>query len=115
MKKIVCLQNIYIREKFIYAGSELCIEDDVASDLVKRGIAKFVEEKNSTNKSVEENANANDVAKNDEPATEDESADEVEITEGDEVNNPGIDNTETPVNDDDRPKRGRPPKRTGKN
>ena len=113
MKKIVCLQNIYIREKFIYAGSELCLEYDVASDLVKRGIAKFVEEKNSTN--VEENANADDGNKNDEPAAEDESTDDVEITEGDEVNNPGIDNTETPVNDDDRPKRGRPPKRTGKN
>ena len=83
MKKVVCLQNIYFEGRYISAGVEVGLPDEVASNWVKRGLAKFVSEETP----VSPNENSTTTTATD-PA-------------------------ETPVADDDRPKRGRPPKKNG--
>lgn len=45
MKKVVCLHNVYFEGRYIKAGIAASIPDDVASNWVKRGLAKpFAEE-----------------------------------------------------------------------
>lgn len=42
MKKVVCLQNVYFEGRYLNAGVDVGLPDEVASNWVKRGIAKFV-------------------------------------------------------------------------
>lgn len=42
MKKVVCLHNVYHDGRFITAGTDVGLPDDVARNWVERGLAKFV-------------------------------------------------------------------------
>ena len=49
MKKIVCLHNVYHEGRFITAGTDVGLPDDVARNWVERGLAKFVGEETPVN------------------------------------------------------------------
>lgn len=42
MKKVVCLHNVYHEGRYLSAGVDVALPDEVACNWVKRGIAKFV-------------------------------------------------------------------------
>lgn len=49
MKKIVCLRNVYHEGRFLSAGTDVGLPDDVARNWVERGLAKFVGEETPVN------------------------------------------------------------------
>lgn len=49
MKKIVCLHKVYHEGRFLYAGTDVGLPDDIARNLVERGLAKFVCEETPVN------------------------------------------------------------------
>ena len=49
MKKVVCLHNVYHDGRFITAGTDVGLPDDVARNWVERGLAKFVGEETPVN------------------------------------------------------------------
>ena len=132
MKKVVCLQNIYFEGRYISAGVEVGLPDEVASNWVKRGIAKFVGEETPVNPpalnteppvvNAEVPPVENPEANADLPPEVTPEGTGVVKFENDETpvspnenstTTTATDPAETPVADDDRPKRGRPPKKHG--
>jgi len=55
MKKIVCLQNVYFEGRFLSAGTDAALPDDVACNWVERGLAKFVGEETPVNPPAQDN------------------------------------------------------------
>ena len=49
MKKVVCLQNVYYEGRYLNAGVDVGLPDDVARNWVKRGLAKPVGEETPVN------------------------------------------------------------------
>ena len=136
MKKVVCLHNVYFEGRYIKAGIAASIPDDVARNWVKRGLAKPVAEETPVNPPavppVENTDEKGDLPpagtpvenpdeKNDFPpagTTEENAVVKQDFTT--EQSNSVIKENlttenekveETPVVDDDAPKRGRPPKK----
>lgn len=129
MKKVVCLQNVYFEGRYISAGVEVGLPDEVASNWVERGLAKFVGEETPVNPpalNTEPPVVNAEVPPVDKPEANADLPPEV-TPEGKGVVK--FENDETPVStnenstitpvtetlenhvaDDDRPKRGRPPK-----
>ena len=99
MKKVVCLHNVYHEGRYISAGGDVAIPDEVACNWVKRGLAKFIGEETPVNP----------------PAVPPEEKPEVKPEENAVVKNDFTTEKtaieETPVADEERPKRGRPPKK----
>lgn len=139
MKKVVCLHNVYYDGRFITAGTDVGLPDDVARNWVERGLAKFVSEETpvnppavppsqdnkedaatregaedfvrGSNAVTQESLTSSDISQDVPPDVPSEVKPEENsvikenlTTENDKVE-------ETPVVDDDAPKRGRPPKK----
>ena len=130
MKKIVCLQNVYFEGRFISAGEEVGLPDEVASNWVNRGLAKFVSEKTPVNPpalNTEPPVVNAEVPPVDKPEANADLPPEVTPEgkgvvkfENDETPvspnenaaaTPVTASAENPVADVDTPKRGRPPKK----
>lgn len=103
MKKIVCLQNVYFEGRFLSAGTDTALPDDVARNWVERGLAKFVGEETPVNPPavppVVKPAEKPEVKPEEKAVVKYDFATEIPKAE------------ETPVAVDDTPKRGRPPKK----
>lgn len=121
MKKVVCLQNIYFEGRYISAGVEVGLPDDVACNWVKCGLSKFVGEETPVNPPAVQPMEKPDENSDLPPEVTPEGKGVVKF-ENDETpvspnenstTTPATDPAETPVADDDRPKRGRPPKKNG--
>ena len=141
MKKVVCLQNVYFEGRFISAGISVDLPDDVACNWVKRGLSKFVGEETpvnppavppaqdnkedaATREGAEDFARGSNTVTLESSTSSDISQDvppdvpsEVKPEENSVVKQDFTTENEkveeTPVADDDRPKRGRPPKKNG--
>lgn len=138
MKKVVCLQNVYFEGRFISAGISVDLPDDVACNWVKRGLSKFVGEETPVNppavppvEKPDENSDLppevtpegkgvvkfeNDetpVSPNENSTTTPATATEENAVVKQDFTTENEKVEETPVADDDRPKRGRPPKKNG--
>lgn len=106
MKKVVCLHNVYHEGRYISAGVALSLLDEVACNLVKRGLAKFVGGEMPVNSLAAKPINV-DVPPKEKPEVKPE---EKEVVKNDfTTEKTAIE--ETPVADEERPKRGRPPKK----
>lgn len=99
MKKVVCLQNVYFEGRFLSAGVNVDLPDDVASNWVKRGLAKFVSGETLVNPPAVPPVEKPEVK------TEEKAVVKNDFT----TENPAIE--EIPVAVNDSPKRGRPPKK----
>lgn len=138
MKKVVCLQNVYYEGRYLNAGVDVGLPDDVARNWVKRGLAKPVGEETPVNppavppveKPVETSAvppeltpEGNGVVEfeNDEtPEVKPDEIAETPVSPNEEKGGlrydfttpiPATATEDTPVLEDDTPKRGRPPKK----
>lgn len=138
MKKVVCLQNVYYEGRYLNAGVDVGLPDDVARNWVKRGLAKFVGDETPVNppavppveKPVETSAvppeltpEGNGVVEfeNDEtPEVKPDEIAETPVSPNEEKGGlrydfttpiPATATEDTPVLEDDTPKRGRPPKK----
>lgn len=150
MKKVVCLQNVYFEERYLNAGVDVGLPDDVARNWVKRGLAKPVDDETPVNppavppveKPVETSAVPPEIktAENDElppeltpegkgvvefeddetPEVKPDEIAETPVSPNEENGGlrydfttpiPATDTEDTPVLEDDTPKRGRPPKK----
>jgi len=123
MKKIVCLQNVYFEGRFLSAGTDAALPDDVACNWVERGLAKFVGEETPVNPPAQDNKadaatsggaenlqHAGNVALSELPPSADISQDvPPDVTPVETPEEKAVE--KTPVMDDDVPKRGRPPKK----
>lgn len=129
MKKVVCLHNVYHEGRFITAGTDVGLPDDVARNWVERGLAKFVGEETPVNPPAvppvekpevkpEENAvvkqdftteQSNSVI-NENLTTEIPKPEENAVIK-DNLTTEKMAIEETPAAVDDTPKRGRPPKK----
>jgi hypothetical protein len=117
MKKIVCLQNIFVDGSFVLAGKEIVVSDEMAVNLVERNLVKYVGTKpeqkkdNETKSEVPVNGDDTEGYK----AGSNELADTSTTNFGNSCEPPKVseevtDAKTTPVIDDDQPRRGRPPK-----
>lgn len=134
MKKVVCLHNVYHDGRFITAGTDVGLPDDVARNWVERGLAKFVGEETPVNPPAIPPAqdNKEDAATREgaedyilgsnavtqESATSSDISQDVPPDVPSEVKpnenaaaTPVTASAENPVADVDTPKRGRPPKK----
>lgn len=138
MKKVVCLQNVYYEGRYLNAGVDVGLPDEVACNWVKRGLAKFVGDETPVNppavppveKPVETSAvppeltpEGNGVVEfeNDEtPEVKPDEIAETPVSPNEEKGGlrydfttpiPATATEDTPVLEDDTPKRGRPPKK----
>lgn len=112
MKKIVCLHNVYFEGRFLSAGTDAALPDDVACNWVERGLAKFVGEETPVNPPAVppvEKPEEKEVVKYD-FTTEIPKAEENAVIK-DNLTTEKIAIEETPAAVDDTPKRGRPPKK----
>lgn len=121
MKKVVCLQNIYFEGRYISAGVEVGLPDEVASNWVKRGLAKFVGEETPVNPpalNTEPPVVNAEVPPVEKPEVKPEEKAVVEFVKDETPVSPNENaaatpvtaSAENPVADVDTPKRGRPPK-----
>lgn len=129
MKKIVCLHNVYHEGRFLSAGTDVGLPDDVARNWVERGLAKFVGEETPVNppavppvEKPEVKPEENAVVKQDFTTEQSNSVINENLTT--EIPKPEENAVikenlttekmaieETPAAVDDTPKRGRPPKK----
>lgn len=119
MKKVVCLHNVYHEGRYLNAGVDVGLPDDVARNWVERGLAKFVGEETPVNPPSVPPVEKPEV-KPEEKAVVKFVKDETPVSPNEENENLRYDFTtpipapapeETPVADVDTPKRGRPPKK----
>lgn len=99
MKKVVCLHNVYHDGRFITAGTDVGLPDDVARNWVERGLAKFVGEETPVNPPSVPPVEKPEVKPEENAVIKDNLTTEKMAIE------------ETPAAVDDTPKRGRPPKK----
>lgn len=99
MKKVVCLHNVYHEGRFITAGTDVGLPDDVARNWVERGLAKFVGEETPVNPPAVPPVEKPEVKPEENAVIKDNLTTEKMAIE------------ETPAAVDDTPKRGRPPKK----
>lgn len=131
MKKVVCLHNVYFEGRYLNAGVDVGLPDEVACNWVKRGLAKFVDGETPVNPPAVppiEKPEVQPAEKADVPleiTPEGKGVvkfenDETPVSPNEENENLRYDFTtpipatapeETPVADVDTPKRGRPPKK----
>ena len=116
MKKIVCLQNVYHDGRFITAGTDVGLPDDVARNWVERGLAKFVGEETPVNPPAVPPVEKPEVKPEEKAPVKYDFTTEIPKAEENAVikDNLTTEKTaivETPVADVDTPKRGRPPKK----
>jgi hypothetical protein len=131
MKKVVCLHNVYHEGRYLNAGVDVGLPDEVACNWVKRGLAKFVGGETPVNPPAVppiEKPEVQPAEKADVPleiTPEGKGVvkfenDETPVSPNEENENLRYDFTtpipapapeETPVADVDTPKRGRPPKK----
>ena len=116
MKKIVCLQNIFVDGSFVLAGKEIVVSDEMAVNLVQRNLVKYVgtepEQKKDNETKSEGPVNGNDTERTVTGSNEPASASTTTFgnsCEQPKVNEEITDAKTTPVIDD-QPRRGRPPK-----
>lgn len=131
MKKVVCLHNVYFEGRYLNAGVDVGLPDEVACNWVKRGLAKFVgdetpvnppavkpiekpevqpEEKADVPLEITPEGKAVVKFENDEtPVSPNEEKGGLRYDFATPITDKAPD--EKPVEDDDRPKRGRPPKK----
>lgn len=118
MKKIVCLQNIFVDGSFVLAGKEIVVSDEMAANLVQRNLVKCVgtgpEQKKDNETKSEVPVNGDDTEGPDTGSNELAIATSTtnlgNSCEPPKVNEEVTDAKTTPVIDDDQPRRGRPPK-----
>lgn len=117
MKKIVCLQNIFVDGSFVLAGKEIVVSDEMAVNLVQRNLVKYVgnepEQKKDNESKSEVPVNVDDTEQSETGSNEPSPASTKTFgnsCEPPKVNEDVIDAKTTPVIDDDQPRRGRPPK-----
>lgn len=131
MKKVVCLHNVYFEGRYLNAGVDVGLPDEVACNWVKRGLAKFVGDETPVNPPAvkpiekpevqpEEKADVPlEITPEGKGVVKFEN-DETPVSPNEENENLRYDFTtpipatapeETPVADVDTPKRGRPPKK----
>lgn len=118
MKKIVCLQNIFVDGSFVLAGKEIVVSDEMAANLVKRNLVKYVgtvpEQKKDNETKSEVPVNGDDTegpeTGSNELAIATSTTNFGNSYEPPKVNEEVTDAKTTPVIDDDQPRRGRPPK-----
>ena len=117
MKKIVCLQNIFVDGSFVLAGKEIVVSDEMAVNLVERNLVKYVgtepEQKKDNETKSEVPVNGDDTEGSETGSNE--FADTSTTNFGNSCEPPKVseevtDAKTTPVIDDDQPRRGRPPK-----
>ena len=116
MKKIVCLQNIFVDGSFVLAGKEIVVSDEMAVNLIQRNLVKYVgnePEQKKDNETKSEDAVNGDDTENVETGSKEPAAESTTIfgdsCEPPKVNEEITDAKTTPVIDD-QPRRGRPPK-----
>lgn len=117
MKKIVCLQNIFVDGSFVLAGKEIVVSDEMAVNLVERNLVKYVgtepEQKKDNEMKSEVSVNGNDTECSETGSNElaaESTTNFGNYCEPPKVNEEVTDAKTTPVIDDDQPRRGRPPK-----
>lgn len=111
MKKVVCLHNVYHDGRFITAGTDVGLPDDVARNWVERGLAKFVGEETPVNPPAVPPVEKPEV-KPEEKAVVEFVKDETPVSPNENAAaTPVTASAENPVADVDTPKRGRPPKK----
>lgn len=117
MKKIVCLQNIFVDGSFVLAGKEIVVSDEMAVNLVERNLVKYVgtkpEQKKDNATKSEVSVNGDDTECSETGSNELAAASTTNFSnscEPPKVNEEVTDAKTTPVIDDDQPRRGRPPK-----
>lgn len=123
MKKIVCLHNVYFEGRFLSAGTDAALPDDVACNWVERGLAKFVGEETLVNPPAQDNkadastSDGEDNLRTDGNGALQELPPSADISQDVPPDVPSEVKPEEkavelpPVIDDDVPKRGRPPKK----
>lgn len=116
MKKVVCLHNVYFEGRYLNAGVDVGLPDEVACNWVKRGLAKFVGDETPVNPPAvkpiekpevqpEENAPVKYDFTTEIPKAEENAVIKENLT----TEKMAIEETTAAV--DDTPKRGRPPKK----
>lgn len=118
MKKVVCLHNVYHDGRFITAGTDVGLPDDVARNWVERGLAKFVGEETPVNPPAVPPVEKPEVKPEEKAVVKYDFTTEIPKAEENAVIKDNLTTEKTaieenPVADDDRPKRGRPPKKHG--
>lgn len=124
MKKVVCLQNVYYEGRYLNAGVDVGLPDDVARNWVKRGLAKPVGEETPVNPPavppVEKPVETSAVPPELTPEVKPDEIAETPVSPNEEKGGlrydfttpiPATATEDTPVADVDTPKRGRPPKK----
>lgn len=116
MKKVVCLHNVYHEGRYISAGVDVALPDEVACNWVKRGIAKFVGSETPVNPPAVPPVEKPEVKPEEKAPVKYDFTTEIPKAEENAVikDNVTTEKTaieETPVAVDDTPKRGRPPKK----
>lgn len=117
MKKIVCLQNIFVDGSFVLAGKEIVVSDEMAVNLVERNLVKYVgtgpEQKKDNEMKSDVPVNGDDTEGSETGSNELADTSTTNLgnsCEPPKVNEEVTDAKTTPVIDDDQPRRGRPPK-----
>lgn len=117
MKKIVCLQNIFVDGSFVLAGKEIVVSDEMAVNLYQRNLVKYVgaePEQKKDNETKSEGTVNGDVTEPSETGSNEPSSASTTTfgnsCETPKVNDEITDVKTTPVVDYDQPRRGRPPK-----
>lgn len=116
MKKIVCLHNVYHEGRFISVGTDVGLPDDVASNWVERGLAKFVSEETPVNPPAVPPVEKPEVKPEEKSPVKYDFTTEIPKAEENAVIKDNLTTEkmaieETPAAVDDTPKRGRPPKK----
>lgn len=116
MKKVVCLHNVYFEGRYLSAGVNVGLPDEVACNWVKRGLAKFVGGETPVNPPAVPPVEKPEVKPEEKPVVKYDFTTEIPKAEENPVikENLTTEKTaieETPVEVDDTPKRGRPPKK----
>ncbi|MBQ3840547.1 MAG: hypothetical protein II819_11540 [Fibrobacter sp.] len=116
MKKIVCLHNVYHEGRFLSAGTDVGLPDDVASNWVERGLAKFVSEETPVNPPAVPPVEKPEVKPEEKAPVKYDFTTEIPKAEENAVIKDNLTTEkmaieETPAAVDDTPKRGRPPKK----
>lgn len=116
MKKIVCLHNVYHEGRFLSAGTDVGLPDDVASNWVERGLAKFVSEETPVNPPAVPPVKKPEVKTEEKAPVKYDFTTEIPKAEENAVIKENLTTEkmaieETPAAVDDTPKRGRPPKK----
>lgn len=116
MKKVVCLHNVYHDGRFITAGTDVGLPDDVARNWVERGLAKFVGEETPVKPPAVPPVEKPEVKPEEKAPVKYDFTTEIPKAEENAVIKDNLTTAktaieETPVADVDITKRGRPPKK----